>query len=294
MAPRKPTHVPPQPANLSALEMRRGIARLEKRIGDLGAFEPQQVPERFHPSVKALEVSIAQTLDGVFGHDSIERLRFGPAARLDTGPVSMGSSFGRGYERDFRPYLVEGKAKALALLNQATSWLSEELEGQAEVEEPTEFSSEDGTASLAPEVFIVHGRNAGPKEAVARFLEKLDLKPIILHEQANSGRTVIEKIEAFGNVGFAVVLLTPDDFGGLAGEDPKPRPRQNVVMELGYFLGKLGRGKVCTLALGEMDLPSDWRGVIDEPYDDLGRWKFTLARELKAAGYPVDLNRALE
>jgi predicted nucleotide-binding protein len=97
------------------------------------------------------------------------------------------------------------------------------------------------------------------KESVARFLEKLDLRPIILHEQPNKGRTVIEKFEAHSDVGFAVVLLTPDDVGGLASSPDKlsRRARQNVILELGYFIGKLGRAKVCALYKEGVEIPSD-------------------------------------
>ena len=87
-------------------------------------------------------------------------------------------------------------------------------------------------------VFIVHGHDEAAKESVARFLEKLKLEPIILHEQPNSGRTLIEKFEVYADVGFAVVLLTPDDVGSPASEaragSMKHRARQNVILELGY------------------------------------------------------------
>ena len=69
-------------------------------------------------------------------------------------------------------------------------------------------------------VFIVHGHDEGMREAVARFLERIGFEAIILHEQANQGRTVIEKIVTHGDVGFAVVLLTPDDDGCKKGETP--------------------------------------------------------------------------
>ena len=109
----------------------------------------------------------------------------------------------------------------------------------------------------------MHGREEEPREAVARFLERLGFQPIILHEQANQGRTVIEKVEDNSDVGFAVIILTPDDMGNLKGEEPQPRARQNVLLELGYFIGKLTRKRVCTLKVGELEIPSDWRGVVD-------------------------------
>jgi predicted nucleotide-binding protein len=142
-------------------------------------------------------------------------------------------------------------------------------------------------------VFLVHGRDDGPREAVARFLERLGFEPIILHEQANQGRTVIEKVEAHSDVGFAVVLLTPDDEGNLRGEARQPRARQNVLLELGYFIGKLTRRRVFTLKAGELEVPSDWGGVVDDPFNSGGGWKQTLARELAAADYEIDWNKVM-
>lgn len=141
-------------------------------------------------------------------------------------------------------------------------------------------------------VFIVHGHDGEAREAVARFLEKMGLQAIILHEQANQGRTVIEKVEANGDVGFAVVLLTPDDVGCTKGGEPGPRARQNVLLELGYFIGRLGRAKVCALKRGTLEIPSDFAGVVWENMDSSGSWKLALARELKAAGHDIDLNKA--
>ena len=142
-------------------------------------------------------------------------------------------------------------------------------------------------------VFIVHGHDGEARETVARFLEKLGLQAIILHEQANQGRTVIEKVEANGDVGFAVVLLTPDDVGCAKGGEPEPRARQNVLLELGYFIGRLGRAKVCALKRGELEIPSDFAGIVWEKMDSGSGWKLALARELKAAGHDVDLNKAV-
>jgi predicted nucleotide-binding protein len=143
-------------------------------------------------------------------------------------------------------------------------------------------------------VFVVHGHDGEVKQAVARFLERLDLQPIILHEQENRGRTIIEKFEANTDVVFAVVLLTPDDVGQdvQAKGEPNPRARQNVILELGFFLGKLGRANVCALYKGQVELPSDVDGVIYIPYDAHDGWKSKLAREIKAAGITLDLNKA--
>ncbi len=125
---------------------------------------------------------------------------------------------------------------------------------------------------------------------MARFLSSLDFEPIILHEQASGSRTVIEGIEAHSDVGFAVVLLTPDDVGGTAGGATKPRARQNVILELGYFIGKLERSRVAVFKQGDVEIPSDFGGVVYIPLDGAGAWKSALGKELKEAGFDVDWN----
>ena len=140
-------------------------------------------------------------------------------------------------------------------------------------------------------IFVVHGRDSLEKEQVARFIERIGYKPIILHEQANQGMTVIEKIERHSAVGFAIVLFTPDDEGRLAGEDSlNTRARQNVLIEMGYFVGSLGRSRVCILKKGAVEMPSDFAGAIWTDMDEAGAWKLDLSRELSAAGYRVDWN----
>lgn len=288
----------PQQANLTVDQMRRGIDRLKLRIADLEAFEPQSVEQRWGPEVKALQTSIEETLDAVFGHKTVEYNRYRGAARLDQGPITStpdwitarSAPVGWQPEADFHRYLAEGKQQAISLLKQAARGLEEEISARGDV------GSDDVVPAVAldrSKIFVVHGREEGPREAVARFLERLGFRPIILHEQANRGRTVIEKVEAHSDVGFAVIILTPDDMGSLKGEEPQPRARQNVLLELGYFIGKLTRKRVCTLKAGELEIPSDWRGVVDEPYDAAGGWRQTLARELEAADYEIDWNRVM-
>ena len=140
------------------------------------------------------------------------------------------------------------------------------------------------------QVFIVHGRDDSAKIVVYQFLKKLGLEPIILHEQPNKGRTLIEKFEDHSsNVKYAVVLLTPDDLGGLATEPNKtlPRARQNVVFEMGYFFGRFGRENVCALLSSGVERPSDIDGVMYIPLSQNGEWKSSLLRELKDAGLVV-------
>jgi predicted nucleotide-binding protein len=138
----------------------------------------------------------------------------------------------------------------------------------------------------------VHGRSESLKQQVARFLEGLGIRVIILHEQPDKGRTIIEKFEDHADVRFAVVLLGADDEGRLREETSfSLRARQNVVFELGYFIGKLGRGRVCALVETGVEIPSDLHGVLYIPFE--GAWKLALARELKASDLEVDLNRAV-
>jgi predicted nucleotide-binding protein len=142
-------------------------------------------------------------------------------------------------------------------------------------------------------VFIVHGHDEASRYAVARFLEKIGFEAVILSEQPNQGRTVIEKFEVNADVGFAIVLLTPDDVGGKKGAEYKPRARQNVILELGYFIGKLGRARVCALRSSDIEIPSDILGVVWTPYDAHDGWQSKLAKELQAAGYEIDWNKIM-
>lgn len=139
-------------------------------------------------------------------------------------------------------------------------------------------------------VFVVHGRDNEKKEACARILERMGLDAVILHEQPNKGKTIIEKFEEYSDVGFTVVLMTSDDTGGLKGGTQKERARQNVVFELGYFIGKLGRNRVMALVDEGIEVPTDISGVVYTGFDSQGFWKIVLAKELKEAGYNIDMN----
>lgn len=158
---------------------------------------------------------------------------------------------------------------------------------------PRAGNSPDGLNTQ--DVFVVHGHDEASKQALARFLEHLGLRPIILHEQSNRGRTIIEKFEAHAEVQFAVIILSPDDVGRLTTEPDGElafRARQNVVFEMGYFIGRIGRHRVLPLKVGPVELPSDYAGVVYTDMDLPGAWKATLVRELKSAGFDVDANKA--
>ena len=143
-------------------------------------------------------------------------------------------------------------------------------------------------------VFIVHGHDNGLKEEVARFVEKLGLEVIILHEQANNGNTIIEKFEEIANeIGYAIILYTPRDKGYSIKEGDnniKFRARQNVILEHGFFIGKLGRGHVAAIKKDNLEVPSDLSGILYIEYDIKGAWKFQLARDMKGIGFNIDLN----
>lgn len=155
-------------------------------------------------------------------------------------------------------------------------------------------SSKNQSNKMENSVFIVHGHDDALLQNVARFIEKLKIKPIILFEQPGKSKTIIEKLEEYSNTRYAVVLFTPDDLGKAAkDEDLKPRARQNVVLELGFFIGKLNRENVCVLYDDSIELPSDYRGVEYLKIDSDGAWKLKLAKEMKASGLNLDMNNAI-
>jgi predicted nucleotide-binding protein len=135
-------------------------------------------------------------------------------------------------------------------------------------------------------IFLVHGRDDAATNEIALFLRAIGLEPIILHLRPNGGRHLLTKFrEESEGAGFAVFLMTPDDEGSVAGaDDRRPRARQNVVFELGFFIGKLGSANVAALLKGDVEKPSDFDGIAYIPFDSSGRWKTDLARELPAIG----------
>ncbi len=143
------------------------------------------------------------------------------------------------------------------------------------------------------DIFIVHGHDDEIKNGVARYLERLNLNPIILQEQTSAGDTIIEKIERYSNVGFGIVLYSPCDKGGLNKEptDLKARARQNVIFEHGYLIGKLGRKNVVAIVKDDIEKPNDISGVVYINYDLSGAWQTDVAKELNRVGYSIDFNK---
>ncbi len=273
--------------------IKRGIGRLGERIAELRAFRISTIASTTSPELNALSAAIKDTLDRCFGEGSSVYKRFESAASLSWFPGYISRSGG------FPPQQCQqGVAnnidKSVALLQEAQRVLNEDLADAQNEVAASSAPAVPNVESLSRRVFVVHGHDEGARETVARFLEKIGFEPVILHEQANRGGTVIEKIEANNDVGFAVVLLTPDDEGrSIKEEELKPRARQNVLLELGYFIGHLGREKVCALKRGDLDIPSDFTGVVWERMDDGGGWKQALGRELQAAGHRIDWNAVM-
>ena len=260
------------------------IERLQRSAGQIPDLQ-----QRNHgtPDFQTWHRSTETALINAFGEtnrhvDAFKKISYTPWDALFSG----------GPNPDYQRAYITGLTSAGALLKAAI----EEVEEYWDDDVPVALDS-GGTQTDMPlntgEVFVIHGQDHGIKETVARFLELLDLKPVILHEQPDEGRTIIEKFEYYAN-GFAVALLTPDDVGGPDNENLQPRARQNVILELGYFVGKFGRGRVCALKGEGVEVPSDYSGVLYIPLDESEGWKMALIREMRSAGFDIDTNRAFQ
>lgn len=279
MARRQKPTPPSQPPTLSPS---RGIELL-RRQRDKGQelLSKRPVKEDSH---QAWEITTQEYLKKCFGSDSGNVTNF---PYRDVGIITSGMT-----EAYFEKNRAEELNRQLKLLDACIEQLEAEVEHAPHDKE--EWSLEE--RPTGNDVFLVHGRDQALRETVARFLERLGLNVTVLHEMPDQGRTVIEKFEHYSNVGFAIVLLTGDDRGGLketSAAEYQLRARQNVLFELGFFVGRLGRQRVCALREEGVEVPSDYHGVVYVPIDPAGYWKLTLAREMKAAGLPVDLNRAM-
>jgi predicted nucleotide-binding protein len=202
-----------------------------------------------------------------FGHNY-----FYSGSKLIAGIRKMTSSVIIPFSRDYKAYVEEQVAKLTTAEEKAVP-------------------PSTGTVDMT-KVFIVHGQDELAKITLARVIEQQGLEAVILHEQVSKGMTIPEKLTHYGKVGFAVVLLTPDDVGRRKDQsDDQPRARQNVIMELGFFLGMLGRDKVFALLKDDIEMPSDYVGVVYEKMDAGGAWKTKLGHELEAAGFKIDFRK---
>jgi len=158
--------------------------------------------------------------------------------------------------------------------------------------------SSGGSPALSNKVFVVHGHDQLLKTDVEQFIHQMGLEPIVLHRQSDKGRTLIEKFEQHSDVGYAFILLTPDDIAYAIDQDTLPdssrkkekRARQNVIFEFGYFVGKLGRERVCCLYKEGVILPSDLDGLVYKKIDvSVESQGMSIIKELKAAGYKIQI-----
>jgi predicted nucleotide-binding protein len=287
-------------SNLSPEQMRAAIPVLETRVKELREFDPQSISKGSDPQVQALAARIMSTLSRIYGEDTLEFGRLKEAADLDDtvyiGALYIGPGSGPvgPSVQEIRAGVERGRSRAIALLEGEASSLREALALYGSHD--TRDHSGSGSDGKPPndDIFIVHGRDGPAKTEVARLIERAGLKAVILHEQPNSGRTIIEKFEDHGGAaGFAVVVVTPDDLGGLDIAQLRPRARQNVIGEMFWFAGRLGRNRVCALIKGDIEMPSDFAGVGYTDMDERGAWKAELLKELVAAGYTVDWAKAM-
>ena len=229
------------------------------------------------PDFKAWKTTAARFLIKVYGEDSFEYKNF-KSTSFSPGVWVMDEA--QDHENEMRT-CRNGLWSCKAVF---TTYLEE----MAEEEEPAAQPQPAQPGNMT-KIFIVHGHDGALQQSVARVIEKQGIEAVILSEQANQGRTIIEKFEANSDVGGAICLFTADDVGKAKdAASESPRARQNVVLETGYFMGKLGRDHVVILADSEIEIPSDLSGMV---YTNTSDWKVGLLKDLKAMGYKVDFNK---
>jgi predicted nucleotide-binding protein len=285
--PRKPLASPPESKELTPDAQRAAIGRLEARIIELRALDVSKLQAGDDPPVQVLQQRIKSTLANIYGESSRQYARLKGAPSLDATSYSLSLYDGGGTSiSEIQEGVDRGRNTSISILQGEVDALKESLQFNSVTS--ADASRPPVQVELSDDIFIVHGHDEAAKEAVARVISRAGLNPVILHEQPNGGKTIIEKFEKHGSAaGFAVVIATPDDIGGLAGAAPdlQPRARQNVIGEMFWFAGRLGREKVCALVKGDIEMPTDFAGVVYTPFDDHGGWKAKLLQELSAAGY---------
>jgi predicted nucleotide-binding protein len=144
-------------------------------------------------------------------------------------------------------------------------------------------------------ILLIHGHDEATKESVSKFIQTLGLRALVLHEQPNGGRGIIEKFGESSNINFAIILLTPNDITSPQNKPGEQQAQisQSVIFEFGYFLGKLGHGRVCVLYKEGGEIPLDYSNIMCIPLDSRGGWRLLVAKEIKQAGIDIDLNKAM-
>lgn len=222
---------------------------------------------------KAWKTDVQLCLSGLYGENSIQFKNFN--------------------SRHFSPMVIGGNTdwhKPYVRDLETTKKEFERYIGDFEDESETAYAKDKRITNN--KVFIVHGHDGELKEKVARRLEQQGIEAIILSEQANRGKTIIEKLEAYSDVHAAIILFTSDDLGAAKEEkeNEKYRARQNVVFESGYFMGYLGRENIIMIADENVEIPGDLSGMV---YTTRDSWEFEMLKELNAAGMKVNMNKLL-
>lgn len=231
------------------------------------------------PAFEAWHTKAERFLIKKYGKDSLEHKKF-----LDThfAPLIWGMDDEDEIIRDSIRWCADGLRSCKAVFETYLDDIADESQSVTNVKYPFKPSN-------MAKVFIVHGHDGELKQAVARIIERQGIEAIILSEKANKGRTIIEKFEDYSDVGGAICLFTADDLGrAKAQSSDQSRARQNVVLETGYFMGKLGRDYVVLLADKGIEMPSDLSGIV---YTDTAKWEIDLLKELKEMGYTIDFNK---
>lgn len=268
-------------AQLSVNDLRRAITKVNRRIQDLNEFNVDDLRSGFDMAPNLLKKKINYTLQEILGHDTKEYSEFS----IDS-LHTLNLIFSYTCE-DVQDNFRRGINCAVIKLTSLRDFLNEKLEDM-------EFTSAPQPEFLTPakiettEIFIVHGRDEAAKNELEQFITELGLKPVVLHRKPDEGLTIIEKFEKHSKVGFALILLTPDDTVTNPDGTVLKRARQNVIFEMGFFVAKLGRGRVCCVKKEDVEVPSDISGVIYKSFrNHITEAKYPIMQELRAAGYKV-------
>jgi len=232
---------------------------------------------RYKDDYDTLKIEAEIFIASIFGEEELKRYRGLPKIK----GVILGQPIN--YEEELKEYKNE------------ISKIISKLKGYNNIYNDLNMKTKNKEENF-DKIFIVHGHNETMKQSIARLIEKQKIESVILHEKPNKGKTIIEKFELNADVGSAVVIFSGDDYGYEKNIDKDKailRPRQNVIFEMGYFIGKLGREKVICIFEENIDIDvlSDYKGIIYIPYDTKGVWKYSLGKELKEIGFNFDLNK---
>ena len=276
-----PAEAQTQMSNLSKSDALKHLRRIRNKIPELESLDRNsvEIPIEYNNWRRDGEICIRY----VFPEKPNYAQDFGRTS------LEMLTSPSKAYDSEYQRTYLRALEAAAAILDSMIGEIEEFWpdSGQA----PPAGPQTNGHPK-SNEVFVIHGKDNNLKNEVARLLTQVGLKPIILAEQPSRGLTIIEKFEQHADVAFAIALLTPDDHGSENGtKEQMSRARQNVIFELGFFICKLGRERVCALIKGSVEIPSDYSGVVYIDVEQASEWKYELARELREAGLNADANK---